>query len=86
MSKYVLKETLQYPNKHKAIDKIDSIDILIYQISDSDNFQIAYYDWYGDINLHEVVEFVENTHYLSKIKISNISDGNGRVNITYSLG
>lgn len=86
MSKYVLKETLQYPNKHKAIDKIDSIDILIYQITDSDNFQIAYYDWYGDINLHEVVKFVENTHYLSKVKISSISDGNGRVNITYSLG
>ena len=84
MNKYVLKETLHYPNKHKAIDKIDSIDILIYRITDSDNFQIVYYDWYGDINLYDVIEFVENNYWF-KVKILTISDGNGRVNITYSL-
>ena len=84
MNKYILKETLQYPNKHKAIDKIDSIDILIYQKSDSNDYEIAYYDFHGDINLHDVVKFVE-TNYSFKVKISNINDGNGRVNITYSI-
>jgi hypothetical protein len=85
MNKYVLKETLYYPNKHKAIDNIDSINILIYHNSEPNNYEIAYYDWYGDINLHDIVEFVEITYHLSKIKILTINDGNGRVNITYLL-
>jgi len=84
MSKYILKETLHYPNKHKSIDNIDSVDILIYQVIDSNDYEIAYYDWHGNINPHDVVKFVEN-NYSFKVKISNIHDGNGRVNITYSI-
>ncbi len=85
MAKYVLKETLNYPNKNKSIDNIDSVDILIYQITDSNDCVIAYYNWHGNINFDDVVEFVENTYYLSKIKISDVSDGNSRVNITYQI-
>ena len=84
MNKFLLKETLNYPNQHKSKDNIDFIDILIYDTLDTDELLIAYYDWYGDIDLEAILFFVED-HFSHKLFVLNANDGNGRVNITFKF-
>ena len=74
MNKFLLKETLKYPNKHKSKDNIDFIDILIYDTLDTDELLIAYYDWYGDIDLEAILFFVVD-YFLQILFVLNVNFG-----------
>jgi hypothetical protein len=82
MSKYILKETIEYPFKNKGADSIESMTISIYE--NDGNHEIAYYDWYGNIKSSDIITFMED-YFKHKIQILSMNDGNGRVNITYQM-
>ncbi len=74
-------QVLNYPNSHKAVDSIESIPITVFH---NDQLRIAYYDWYGDIKINDVISFVENSLGV-KFVTSDHSDGNGHVGFTAKI-